>query len=265
MDWVEAFYTRQNEWSGCYMCPVEERDRERVAAMQRLVGSGKKRILELGAGGGQTAAAAAAGHSVTAVELAASLAEHARELARLPRAGTLTVIQGDFYHVEIETRFDVVCCWDGFGIGADEGQRRLLQRIASWLAPGGCALIDVNTPWYWANAAGVEMRFEKAARRYDFDAGACRLLDRWWPPDDEQQAVTQSLCWYSPADLRLLLEGTGLALAAVEPGGAVDYERWQYAPRVPLTQAMTYLAKLTPATTDGVKRQGGRAHRSAAP
>jgi SAM-dependent methyltransferase len=247
MDWVEAFYTRQNEWSGCYMCPVEERDRERVAAMQRLVGSGKKRILELGAGGGQTAAAAAdAGHSVTAVELAASLAEHARELARLPRAGTLTVIQGDFYHVEIETRFDVVCCWDGFGIGADEDQRRLLRRIAGWLVPDGCALIDVNTPWYWARASGVEMWFENAARCYDFDAEECRMLDRWWPLDDEQQAVTQSLRCYSPADLRLLLDGTGLSLAAVEPGGAMDYERRQYRQRVPLAQAMAYLAKLNP-------------------
>jgi protein-L-isoaspartate O-methyltransferase len=100
MDWVEAFYTRQNEWTGCYSGDVSERDRERVAAMERLVGPGKKRVLELGAGGGQTAAAAAdVGHLVTAVELVASAVEHARELARQPRAGTLTIVQGDFYAV----------------------------------------------------------------------------------------------------------------------------------------------------------------------
>jgi SAM-dependent methyltransferase len=245
MEWVEAFYTRQNEWSGCYSEAVGERDRERVAAIARLAGSGHKHILELGAGGGQSAAAAAdAGHAVTAVELLASSAQHARKLADQARTGTLNMVEGNFYEVKLESAFDVVCYWDGFGIGSDADQRRLLQRIAQWLAPGGCALIDVNTPWYWASAAGVGMRIGQAARRYQFDAVECRVLDRWWPLNNEQQAVTQSIRCYSPADLRLLLEGTGLALADIEPGGAMDYERSQYTPRVPLAKAMQYLAKL---------------------
>ena len=49
---------------------------------------------------------------------------------------------------------------------------------------------------------------------------------------------------YAPADLQLLLEGTGLALAAIEPGGAVDYEREVWIERAPLGRAMQYLAKM---------------------
>jgi SAM-dependent methyltransferase len=245
MDWVERFYVRQNEWYGCYSGEIGERDRARVAAVERWAGAGSKRILELGAGGGQTAAAAAdAGHEVVAVELVSDFVRHADELAKLPRAGSLCVVHDDFYRVELDGSFDVICYWDGFGVGSDDEQRRLLSRIARWLAPGGCALMDVSTPWYWARAVGVEMRFPRVVRRYDFDAEACRLLDRWWPHGDERQAVTQSLRCYSPADLRLLSQGTGLILAAVEPGGAMDYESGRYTERVPLCQAMSYLAQL---------------------
>jgi hypothetical protein len=80
------------------------------------------------------------------------------------------------------------------------------------------------------------MRFATAVRRCDFDARGCRQLDRWWPPDAEDQAVTQPLRCYSPADLALLLEGTGRHLAPVEVGCAVDYGAQQYAGRVPLGQ-----------------------------
>ncbi|MFN5457566.1 MAG: hypothetical protein ACK5BX_41150, partial [Bradyrhizobium sp.] len=34
------------------------------------------------------------------------------------------------YTIELAGRFDVVCYWDGFGIGSDADHRRLLRRIA---------------------------------------------------------------------------------------------------------------------------------------
>jgi hypothetical protein len=76
----------------------------------------------------------------------------------------------------------------------------------------------LDTTWYWAGAAGREMRFGEVTRRYEFDADECRLLDRWWLVDTEHEEVTQSLRCYAPADLRLLLEGTDLVLASLEPG-----------------------------------------------
>ena len=53
--------------------------------------------------------------------------------------------------------------------------------------------------------------------------------------------MTKSLRCYSPADLRLLLEGTGLGLETYEP-----YESETHETSVPLEQALLYLTKLVP-------------------
>ena len=78
--------------------------------------------------------------------------------------------------------------------------------------------------------------------RSEFDADGCRLEQTYWPAaEDQSQSVTQSLRCYSPADLRLLLEGTRLALHTIEPYESDDHEK-----RVPLKQAAHYLTKLMP-------------------
>jgi hypothetical protein len=77
--------------------------------------------------------------------------------------------------------------------------------------------------------------------RQDFDADGSRSLGPIWPTGEKSQAVTQSLRCYSPADFRLLLESTGLALETYEP-----YEGECHETRVPLEQALLYLTKLVP-------------------
>jgi hypothetical protein len=102
-------------------------------------------------------------------------------------------------------RFDVVAYFDGFGIGSDEDQRRLLRRIVGWLVAGGSVLVDVLVPWYWARRAGNEEEFPTGSGvRYldGFDPGGCRMTERMWRVGHEGDAVTQSLRCYSPADLR---------------------------------------------------------------
>ncbi len=246
MGWVADFYAKQDAWSGVYTGSLADGDpQDRVRAIERLAGPGPHHILELGAGGGQTAAALAdAGHDVVAVELVPAAARYAQALADRPHQGSLAVVCGDFYAVSAPGPFDVVCYWDGFGVGSDADQRGLLARIASWLGHDGCALIDIYTPWYWARMTGRQWAVGTALRRHDFDADGCRMLDRWWPVGEEQRAVTQSLRCYAPADLRLVLEGTGLRLTVVEPGGAVDDNTGRYQKRVPLATAMMYRAKL---------------------
>ena len=179
MEAVKQFYAKQNEWAGVYSGDVTEAHRKNAAIVHRLAGGRIGRLLDLGAGGGQNAAAAAdLGYSVVAVELVPSVIGHARELASQPRKGQLEVIEGDFYEVELPTPFDIVCYWDGFGIGPDEDQHRLLGRVATWLRPTGFALVEVYTPWFWARAAGRQMQFGEVMRRYDFDAQNRRMLDR---------------------------------------------------------------------------------------
>ena len=86
MDWIEPFYTKRSEWMG--PTGIFPSHRARAASIERYSGAGKKRILELGAGAGGTAAAMAdLGHSVTAVELSPLRASFARELAQERRQG----------------------------------------------------------------------------------------------------------------------------------------------------------------------------------
>lgn len=208
---MKGFFDTAAMWWG--KPEIRDVDRERAAAIARLCGDGPKRVLELGAGGGATAAATAdLGHRVTAVELSPVRAGFARELA----AGReVDVVEGDFFTVELDGRFDCVAYWNGFGVGSDADQRRLLRRMAdTWLAPGGSVILDVFSPWRWARVAGQQetvVRDMALVHARAFDPVLSRFVDRWWPADDESSAITQSARCYTPADLAMLLEGTRLA------------------------------------------------------
>src|SRR5579859_7661669 len=223
MDWIEPFYTKRSEWMG--PTGIFASHRARAASIERYSGAGKKRILELGAGAGGTAAAMAdLGHSVIAVELSPLRVSFARELAKEPRQGQLTVIEGDYYTLDFLERFDLICHWDSFGMGSDADNRLLLKRIAAdWLVPGGCVLMDVFSPWWWVCQAGTEERDEKRGlmRRYDFDPIGGRFLDQWWPIGDKSQLITQTVRCYTPADFILLIEGTGLAVEMFAVAGNI--------------------------------------------
>jgi SAM-dependent methyltransferase len=248
--WVADFYTRQYEWAGWPARwaaedagEVASIARTHVEAVSRLAGREPKRILELGAGSGFTAAGlAAAGHDVVAVELVDVCVDSIRRLGNQVEVGTLDVVAGDFYDIDLVGPFDVMCYFDGFGIGSDDDQRRLLRRVQAWLSPQGCALIDVFAPWYWAKIAGTVDEFPAGSGIYyreGFDAERCRMEEHMWRDGHEGEAVVQSLRCYAPADLRLLLATTDLRLASIEP-----YEDETYGNQVPLVDAMLYLAKL---------------------
>lgn len=249
MEWTKGFYTRQYEWLKsptvwATFSPdnLPERAINRAAAVERLAGPGVKHILELGCGGGIMATAIALrGNRVIAVDIVDAAVANARRLATQIKKGSLTVVQGDFYEIALEGKFDVVCYFDGFGIGTDVDQRRLLRRIAGWLNPNGCALIDIYVPWHFAGDNGEVEQEGNIMYQSDFDAAGCRLEESLWLVDgDESQAVTQSLRCYSPADLRLLLEGTELTLHTIEPYASA----WDYDKPVSLQKAAIYLAKL---------------------
>jgi SAM-dependent methyltransferase len=185
-------------------------------------------VLELGSGYGATAVAAAQeGYTVTAVEVS-DRADFTSGLARGPAAGSVTVHKADFYQVRLDEQFDAVCYWNGFGVGSDADQRRLLRRIGfEWLRPGGTALVDVFNPLVWAGWDGdEEHRVPNAAAGYHhelrerirFDPVTCTAIDTWWETDDPDHPISQHLRCYTPADLALLLEGTGLSQTGIVVG-----------------------------------------------
>jgi hypothetical protein len=80
-----------------------------------------------------------------------------------------------------------------------------------------------------------------------FDPEGSRMIEDMWRMGDEGALVSQTLRCYSPADLRLLLEGTNLRLAAIEP-----YADESYTKACPLDEAMLYLTRLVPAHDAGI-------------
>lgn len=258
--WVKPYYTRAGEYWG--PTGSDQRHVDRLAALTRLCGPGPKRIMELGAGTGEDAAMMAdVGHSVVAVEFSPTRAPHIQALAQQPRQGSLTALEADYYRVSLPAEFDVVCYWDGFGMGSDSDQRRLLQRIASeWLKPGGCALIDVFSPYRWVLEAGKEWHLERnhpshryrQRRRFDFDPLRGCFHDEWCPINDETgtcdetQAIKQKIRCYSPADLLMLLEGTGLALEHLEVDGTPVDLKMEYTSQDMLWTTWSYLVELVP-------------------
>lgn len=234
MDWVERFYSTRSRWFGPTGIFAEHR--ARAADVERLCGPGPKRILELGAGSGGTAAAMAdLGHTVIAVELSPVRAEFARDLAK--DRPNLAVLEADFYNVELQGRFGVVCYWDGFGVGSDDDQRCLLRRVADeWLAPTGAMLLDIFSPLFWAARAGKHERIETVSRlvggevrtvwldvpvvaTYDFDQSARRFTSEWWPEGRKENAIRESVRCYAPAEFLELLQSTDLIANRFEVEG----------------------------------------------
>ena len=246
MEWIQDFYKEQyriTEGMADSITKFDEAQVDKVESTSDV--KGRLKILELGGGLGLFAVAAAKrGHDVSVIELVPSAVEQIHKLAlEHDVLEKMTIIQGDFYEVELSNDFDVVCYWDGFGVGSDNDQKLLLERVDSWLLPSGVALIDIYTPWYWAKVSGQEMKIdEDSYRRYGFDAEGCRMLDSWWTTDSS--IFTQSLRCYSPADLNMLLSETNLFLHSIKPGGEMDYDKWVFTENVQLERAMTFLAVL---------------------
>ncbi len=234
-DWVKDFYTQSGIWWGRDP-QASGTHAERLEIVTRLCPPHTKRILDLGCGPGRTAAVlATAGYDVVGVELNPTDAAYSRELLQTPRKGRLVFVEADFYTVELPGQFDVVTCWQAFGFGSDADQRHLLKRIADkWLSPDGCILMDVYNPTGPARDAGQERRLAplkgvpgsvEMIERCHYDPVQGRWIDEWQPTANPQKALAQTLRCYTPADLILLLEGTGLRLQRVEIAGqAVDVQ-----------------------------------------
>jgi SAM-dependent methyltransferase len=253
--WVADFYDQTGIWWGASADDDAENAR-RVARVARFAGPPPRRVLDLGTATGRTAAALAdAGYDVLGIDLSPLRLQYAGDIAGRPRPGALAFRLADFYTVRLDGRFDVVTYWDGFGVGGDDDQRRLLRRIAGeWLAADGVALVDVFHPAQPIRLAGTAERLAALAgvpgsvdmiRRCHYDPAHGRWIDEWEPEADPAAALAQSVRCYTPADLRLLLEGTGLGMRqAVVEDEPLSFPDDQVADGGPLLAAWSFLAVL---------------------
>ena len=186
--------------------------------------------------------------TVTALELIPECCERINKHVSSvgPTRGSVRVVQGDFFKVDLSDEFDLVTYWDGFGTGTDDDQVRLLKRISNWIKPGGRALIEVYSPLYASKSSGRKVQFKTCSRMYDFDAQNARWLDTW--TYDDGTSLTQSLRTYLPPDLRLLLRTTDLDIEHIETRDTWDWETESLAKTAPLESAISYVVCLKKAT-----------------
>lgn len=223
VDWIKSFYNSAAAWWGTSWYQGENLQ-GRLEVIQQYGSQSDKRILELGAGTGETAAYLCdQGYSVTAVDISKRNIELMYEMK--PKRPSLRVIEGDFLKVRINERFPLVCMFETFGMGSDQDQRKLLKRIKkNWLQDGGVFILDVYHPWGSIRAAGTKRILDRlegvhgsvAMTEYSYyDGVKNRWIDIWEPVHDRESARIQSIRCYTPADLVLLMDGTGLAVQKI--------------------------------------------------
>jgi len=213
---VREYYESQSRTFGQSAITDEHRRIAHVIASIAGTSGDSGTALEIGCGNGAVAAVLAdQGMTVTAVDFDSAAMAIARSFAE-PRGGCLRPVEADFYTANLPGNYDLVYYWDGFGVGEDEDQIRLLARVRGWLAPGGRAVVDVFSTYYWIQKHGTSSVFQATngdqwERRIEFDFRECRMNDSWVNLDDASISPrSQSLRCYTPADFVALVSQAGL-------------------------------------------------------
>lgn len=223
---VEEFFSTTGKWWGQVEKQITDDDYIRLKLIQKLAPKNTKRILELGSSYGNTAAVCAQnGYDVVGIELSDRI-DFAREYEQKKYQGSLQFIKKDFYQFITHQPFDLVCYWNGFGIGTDQDLRNLLKKIHhDWLKNDGCALIDIQNPFYWVrhlkgkeetlaqSGAGIPDNVREVVI---FDPIKNHFTDTWWLTEKPEEKFTQVMRCFAPADFKLLVAGTGLTIDAID-------------------------------------------------
>ncbi|MFB9859604.1 class I SAM-dependent methyltransferase [Salinicoccus siamensis] len=244
-NWAETYYKRQFELmrsNSAY--PANNFFEEEVSLLLEQVGRPSATVLELGAGRSDIAnILARQDRKIVTIELVEEICGYAKKHAHQ----NVQALCGDFYTIKLQRDFDLILYLDGFGVGNDDDQSYLLQRIFNWLSDDGYALIDIYQPLYWQKIAGQEMYpfgIENIIRKYDYDEAGNRMTDTWWEKGKENETITQSLACYSPEQIYTLCEKAGLQIIAYYPSGAIDFETGAFQKIASLDECLSYRIKL---------------------
>lgn len=244
-NWEKIFYKKQFEWMDLQFDETSAAYfKQEADLILEQIGQPFRTVLELGSGRGDIAnEIARQNKKVTTIELVEALCEYAEKHAH----PNVQIICDDFYTVDLEEKFDAILYLDGFGVGSDEDQLFLLQRIYDWLSDDGYALIDIYQPLHWQKADGQEMYpfgSKDIQRKYSYDFENDRMLDIWWETKNPKNTVTQFLACYSPNEIYSLCEKAGLQVIGYFPGGAMDYENMTYKESASLEDCLSFRIKI---------------------
>jgi 2-polyprenyl-3-methyl-5-hydroxy-6-metoxy-1,4-benzoquinol methylase len=224
-DWYRTFFIAPfNElWDRVIPEEVTARETQFLLAQLQL-GTGAK-ILDVPCGSARISVAlAAAGHTVTGIDLSRDALERAK--ARMRAAGvTVDLRHADMRELPQTHTFDAaVCLGNSFGYLAHEGMVEFLAALAGTLRPGGRAVIHT--------ALCAESILTSVKPRESYDFGDIRFeihnrYDAFQGRLETEYVLTQGAqTWcqrgsqqvYTVAELRRLLEANGLEVLALFSG-----------------------------------------------
>ncbi|MFD2830649.1 class I SAM-dependent methyltransferase [Corticicoccus populi] len=237
-EWEKDFYAEQYEMMKTINV---KKDESLGSTLLEQAGRVPSRVLELGSGDGSLSRVLSESvKSVTAVELVTDMVEYSKGF-NIPN---VHYINDDFYTVSFNHSFDLILYIDGFGIGSDDDQLKLLKKIKYWMDADGTVLIDIYHPDYWRKTAGRKMQLSKnIIREYGFDKDESVMRDSWWYTGREEEAVSQHLKCYTADEIYYLCNKAGLEVTGYFPGGKMDYETFTYYEVSPLSECMMYRIK----------------------
>lgn len=218
--WIRSFYDSAVGWWGESWYEGENL-KNRLDIVRKYASNIDKRILELAAGTGETAAYFCDhGYGVLAVDISHCNCELMINL-QLGKSN-LRVVEGDFLKLDIKEQFPMVCMFESFGFGSDQEQQQLLKRVnENWLIPNGVLILDVYHPAGPIRACGKKKELDKLENiagsvdmtEYSYyDPIKSRWIDIWEPRDNKENRRVQSIRCYTPADFVLLAAGCGLSI-----------------------------------------------------
>lgn len=243
----QAFYCgTQKMLQAAYRELLLEDYQPAVDTMLERIDEHPKSALELGCGVGLAAInLSKLGVEVTAIDFEPTVHQIALE-NNAKYAAEVNFLREDFYQFDAASQFDLVYYLDGFGIGEDADQLKLLEKIKEWLTPEGKAYIEVYNPNHWRKADGVTLPLvEDVSHHYRFDEAAHEMIDIW-KRESSEVAYTQRLKCYLPEDFEQLVKRAGFEVVAFYPEGRMDYETMQYHPKASLADCLSYSAVIVP-------------------
>jgi SAM-dependent methyltransferase len=222
-NWYDGFF--EGEYLDLVVPGIEaERTlREVDFVVEKLELEPGARVLDVACGHGRhSLELARRGFRVVGVDLSPRSLERAREAAR-GEGLDVEFVHSDMRELDFEDEFDAaINLFTSFGyFESDDEDRRVVERVARALWPGGRFVVDMNNVLSLAGRYQLRLWDEVAEgvlllQEHDWDvvAGRNRAVWTFVKPDGSRPELRHTVRMYAPWELARLVEGGGLKVEA---------------------------------------------------